>query len=160
MARMAASLITFQRDNLLQDPDYGLVTSWADLMQTAAQEIDQQMAANAWDQALCDGYVSQHVYILMFLVLDSRAYREILLIKDRPQIHPWHQQLADIIATVMQEHGHATPRAGALAQRATPGHGLARLRAWLAFRRGGRVPGPSQGGHEGPDTPGACTPTT
>ena len=160
MARMATSLITFQRDNLLQDPDYGLVTSWADLMQTAAQEIDQQMAANAWDQALRDGYVSQHVYLLMFLVLDSRAYREILLIKDRPQIDPWHQQLADIIATVMQEHGHATPRAGALAQRATQGHGLARLRAWLAFRRGGRVPGPSQGGHEGPDTPGAGTPTT
>jgi len=160
LARMATSLLTFQRDNLLQDPGYGLVTSWADLMRDAAREIDQSMATIAWDQALRDGYVSQQVYLLLFLVLDSRTYREILLIKERPQVHAWHQQLADLIATVMQEHGHATPRSGTLARRATRGHGLARLRVRLASRRGGGVPGRSLGGRDDPGNPGEHTPTT
>ncbi len=160
LARMATSLLTFQRDNLLQDPGYGLVTSWADLMRDAAREIDQSMATIAWDQALRDGYVSQQVYLLLFLVLDSRTYREILLIKERPQVHAWHQQLADLIATVMQEHGHATPRSGTLARRATRGHGLARLRVRLASRRGGAVPGRSLLFHDDPGNPGEHTPTT
>jgi len=85
IARMATSLLTFHRDNLLQDPSYGLVTSWESLMEEAAAEIDQAMAATAWERALRDSYVSQHVYILMFLVLDCLAYRKRLL-TDAP---PW-----------------------------------------------------------------------
>ena len=41
------------------------------------------MAATAWER-LARRYVSQHVYILMFLVLDCPAYREKLLIDERP----------------------------------------------------------------------------
>jgi hypothetical protein len=134
IARMATSLLTFHRDNVIQDPSYGLVTSWEQLLEEAAAEIDQTMAATAWEKALRDSYVSQHVYILMFLVLDSREYRAILLIDERPQIQAWHAQLADIIATVLQEHGHATPRAVALARRGTAGTPLARIRARWASR--------------------------
>ena len=73
---MATSLLTFHRDNILQDPSYGLVTSWESLMEEAAAEIDQAMAATAWECALRDSYVSQHVYILMFLVpIVPRAVR-------------------------------------------------------------------------------------
>ena len=128
IARMATCLLTFQRDNLLQDPSYGRVTSWESLMEEAAAEIDQVMAATAWERALRDSYVSQHVYIVMFLVLDCPAYREKLLIDERPRVQAWHEQLADLIATVMQEHGQSTPRCAALAQR-----GTARKR--LAWRR-------------------------
>jgi hypothetical protein len=134
IARMAASLITFHRDNVLQDPSYGLVTSWEQLMENAAAEIDQTMAATAWEKALRDSYVAQHVYIIMFLVLDCRAYREILLIDERPRVQAWHAQLADLIATVMQEHGHATPRAVAVAQRTAAGTPWARIRARWASR--------------------------
>ena len=119
IARMATSLLTFHRDNLLQDPSYGLVTSWESLMEEAAAEIDQAMAATAWERALRDSYVSQHVYILMFLVLDCPAYREKLLIDERPRVQAWHEHLADLIATVMHEHGQSTPRFVALAQRGT-----------------------------------------
>ena len=123
IARMATCLLTFQRDNLLQDPSYGRITSWDSLMEEAAAEIDQAMAMTAWERALRDSYVSQHVYIVMFLVLDSPAYREKLLIDERPRVQAWHEQLADMIATVMQEHGQSTPRGVALAQR-----GMARKR--------------------------------
>ncbi|HEY5870959.1 MAG TPA: hypothetical protein VI542_36215 [Candidatus Tectomicrobia bacterium] len=117
IARMATCLLTFQRDNLLQDPSYGHITSWDSLMEEAAAEIDQAMAMTAWERALRDSYVSQHVYIVMFLVLDSPAYREKLLINERPRVQAWHAQLADMIATVMQEHGQSTPRGVALVQR-------------------------------------------
>jgi hypothetical protein len=137
MARMAASLITFHRDNVIQDPGYGLVTSWEQLMKETAAEVDQTMAATAWERALRDSYVSQQVYILMFLVLDRRAYREILLIKERPRIQSWHQQLADIIASVMHEHGHPTPRSITVAQRAAQRTRFAWLRARLASRQQG-----------------------
>src|SRR5262249_35991005 len=116
IARMATSLITFQREQLRQDLSDSPVTSW-DALMAAAAEIDQTMATTAWHKALRDSYVSQHVYILMFLVLDSRAYREHLLLDEHPRVQPWHEWLADLIATVMQEHGHSTPRAVALAQR-------------------------------------------
>jgi hypothetical protein len=119
MARMAVSLITFHRDNLMQDPTYGQVTSWDMLMEEAATEIDQVIATTAWERALRDAYVYQHVYILMFLVLEGRAFRERLLIDERPRVQRWHQQLADLIAIVMQEYGHPTPRAAALARRGT-----------------------------------------
>src|SRR5262249_46357220 len=76
----------------------------------AAATLDQAMARTAWEQALRDGYIAQQVYILLFLVLDSRAYREILLLPRRPRIEAWHQQLADLIATVLHAHGQATPR--------------------------------------------------
>jgi hypothetical protein len=128
MARMAASLITFQRDNLLQDPSYGLVTSWEALMEDAAAEIDHAMAATAWEKALHDAYVYQHVYSMMFLVLDHREYRELLLIKARPRVEAWHEQLADLIATVMHEHGQSTPRYTAITRRAA--RGRARIRLW------------------------------
>jgi hypothetical protein len=141
MARMATSLITFQRGNLLQDPSYGLVTSWDALMEDAAAEMNQAMALTAWERALNDGYIVQQVYLLMFLVLDCRTYREILLINERPQVHAWHQQLADIIATVMHAHGHATPRDVTLARHTAQGNGFSWIRALLAGRRVGAVPG-------------------
>jgi hypothetical protein len=159
IAQMATSLITFQRENLLQDPIYGLITSWDALMEEAAAEIDQTMAATAWEKALRDSYVSQHLYILMFLVLESRAYRERLLIDERPRVQPWHERLADIIATVMQEHGQSTPRAVALAQRGTAGTPWARIRARWASRQRDTIPIPFMGfphdaenreGREGP----------
>ena len=127
IARMATCLLTFHRDNLLQDPGYGRVTSWESLMEEAAAEIDQAMATTAWERALRDSYVSQHVYIVMFLVLDSPAYREKLLIDERPRVQAWHEQLADMIATVMQEHGQSTPRWVSLSQRQT-------ARKWFAWR--------------------------
>ncbi len=130
IARMATSLLTFHRDNLLQDPSYGLVTSWESLMEEAAAEIDQAMAATAWERALRDSYVSQHVYILMFLVLDCPAYREKLLIDERPRVQAWHEPLADLIATVIHEHGQSTPRFVALAQRGT----ARKLFAWRRAR--------------------------
>jgi hypothetical protein len=136
MARMAANLLTFHRDNVIQAPSYGLVTSWDELMEEAAAEIDQAMAATAWEQALRDSYISQQVYIIMFLVLESRAYRELLLVNERPRIQAWHQHLADIIATVMHEHGQSTPRAVALARRPTRGSRLARFCARLTSRWG------------------------
>jgi hypothetical protein len=115
IARMAASLITFHRDNIIQDPSYGTVTSWDGLIEEAASEIDQMIASTSWEKALRDSYVTQQVYIVMFLVLDSREYREILLIDERPEIQPWHESVADIVATVMHEHGQSTPRYGAIA---------------------------------------------
>jgi hypothetical protein len=141
MARMATSLITFHRDNLLQDPGYGLVTSWEELMEDAATEIDQAMARTAWGKALCDGYISQQVYLIMFLVLDCRAYREILLLDEHPRVEAWHQQLADIIATVMHQHGHATPRYSTLARRSAKSNGFRRIRTMLACRWVGDAPG-------------------
>jgi hypothetical protein len=129
---MAASLITFQRDNLIQDPSYGLVTSWNALMEEAAAEIDQAMAATAWKKALRDAYVYQHVYLIMFLVLDSREFREILLLDEHPRVQSWHEQLADIVATIMHEHGQSTPRFVALTQRGAAGKPLTRIRARLA----------------------------
>jgi hypothetical protein len=136
MARMAASILTFHRDNVIQDPSYGLVTSWNELREAAAAEIDQAMVATAWEQALRDSYISQQVYIIMFLVLESRAYREILLVNERPRIQAWHQHLADIIATVMHEHGQSTPRYSALARRSASNR-LARLRARFTARWSG-----------------------
>jgi hypothetical protein len=130
IARMATCLLTFHRDNLLQDLSYGRVTSWDSLMEEAAAEIDQVMATTAWERALRDSYVSQHVYIVMFLVLDGPAYREKRLIDKRPRVQAWHEPLADLIATVMHEHGHSTPRFVALAQRR-----MARTRfAWRRAR--------------------------
>jgi hypothetical protein len=133
---MAASLITFQRDNLIQDPSYGLVTSWDALMEDAAAEIDQVMAATAWEKALRDAYVYQDVYSIMFLVLDRREPREFLLIKERPRVQTWHEQLADIIATVMHEHGQSTPRYEAMARRAARGFSLVRIWRRWAPRQG------------------------
>jgi hypothetical protein len=160
MARMATTLITCHRDNLLQDPGYGLVTSWEALREEAATAIDEAMARTAWDHALREGYVSQQVYILMFLVLDSRAFREILLIKERPRVEPWHQQVADLIATVMHEHGHATPHAGTVAQRSAPRHPLVRRWARWVSRWGSTVRGWSRWGHEAPDHGRERPPTT
>jgi hypothetical protein len=130
------------------------------LREEAATAIDEAMARTAWDHALRDGYVSQQVYILMSLVLDSRAFREILLIKDRPRVEPWHQQVAALIATVMHEHGHATPRSGILAQRSAPRHPLVRRWARLVWRWGRTVRGWARWGHEAPDHERGRPPTT
>lgn len=149
IARMATSLITFHRDNIIQDPAYGLVTSWETLMEEAAAEIDETMAATAWERALRDSYISQHVYILMFLVLDSPAYREKLFIDERPRVQVWHEQLADLIATVMHEHGHSTPRFVALAQRGTTGTPVAWIRTRFAFRQRETTPMPGMASPQG-----------
>jgi hypothetical protein len=87
-ARMAASLLTFQRTNMLKDPIYDPDTSWEALTEEAAAEIDKMMALTAWQKAMRESYVSQDVYILMFLVLDSPAYWEQLLIDERPGSRP------------------------------------------------------------------------
>jgi hypothetical protein len=143
IARMATCLLTFQREHLRQDPTDGRSLSWEALMQEAAAEIDQTIAATAWAKAMRNSYVTQHVYIVMFLVLDSRTYRERLLLDERPRIRSWHVQLADLIATVMQEHGHATPRAIVLAQRRAARTPWAWLRARWAARRRDTLPRPS-----------------
>ena len=134
MARMATSLITFRRDNVLQDPGYGAATSWEALMEEAATELDQAMARTAWARALHTSTIYQQVYLLMFLVLDGRAYREILLMDEHPRVQAWHQQLADLMATVMHQHGHATPRARTLVQHAAQRMGWRRRGAALAGR--------------------------
>ncbi len=134
IARMASSLITFQRDNVIQDPGYGLVTSWDQLMEDAAAEIDQTMATTAWEKALQDTYVFQHVYIIMFLILQNRAYRELLLIDEQPRVQAWHERLADLVATVMHEYGHSTPRFVALTQPQAQRTFWAWRRARWAFR--------------------------
>jgi hypothetical protein len=152
IARMATILLTFHRDNLIQDPSYGLVTSWDRLLEEAAAEIDQTIAATAWAHAMRDSYVLQHVYILMFLVLESPAVHAKLLLAERPRVQAWHAHVADLIATVMQEHAHATPRAVALAQRRAARMPWAWLRARWASRpratRSGRCrSSPQAGGH-------------
>jgi hypothetical protein len=160
IARMATSLITFQRENLLEDPSYGLVTSWEALMEEAAAEIDQAMAATAWAKALRDSYVSQHVYIIMFLVLDGREYRERLLLDERPRVQPWHERLADIVVTVMQEYGQSTPHAVALAQRRVAGTPFARIRARWASRQRETTPMLCRSSqHEAENTEGYERPT-
>lgn len=122
IARMAVILLTMQREHMLEDPAYGLAKSWDDLMAEAAAEIDQQIAATAWVRAIQDSYIYQHVYILIFLILDSPDFRVKLFINQSPRkIQPWHKELADLIATVMQEHGQATPRGNALAKREATG---------------------------------------
>ena len=151
IACMATSLITFHRDNVLQDASYGSITSWEALMEEAAAEIDQAIALTAWEKALRDAYIVQHVYRIMFLVLDRPAFRERLLIDEHPRVEAWHQQLADLIATVMQAHGQPTARYETLTQRATQAHRRARRRARLAApwrlmarvsRHGGDTAGP------------------
>ena len=111
------------------------------------------MAMTAWERALRDDYIAQQVYILMFLVLDGRAYREILLIDAHPRVQAWHQQLADIIATVMHQHGHTTPRYGTLARRAAQGNGVRRMRATLASRRADAVSGLGRAASEAAGSP-------
>ena len=76
----------------------------------------------------------------MFLVLNCRAYQEILLIDEHPRVQAWHQQLAEIIATVMHQRAHATPRYGTLARRAAEGNGVSRIRTMRAGRWVGAVP--------------------
>jgi hypothetical protein len=157
IARMAASLLTFHRDNVIQDTRYGLVTSWEALMAEAAAEIDQTMALTAWEKALRESYIAQHMYRLMFLVLESRAFREKLLIDERPRVEAWHEQLADLIATVMQAHGHPTPRAESMARRASPTHRRARfwtrlVSAWRGARAGRVRRDADTAAHEGEGT--------
>jgi hypothetical protein len=141
IARMAACLLTFQRDNLIQDPGYGRVTSWDTLMEDAAAEIDQVMAMTAWEKALRDAHVYQQVYVIMFLVLDRREFREIMLIQERPRIQAWHRAVADIIVTVMHVHGQSTPRYDTMVRRALQGDGFSRLCARLMRRRDSAMPG-------------------
>jgi hypothetical protein len=118
IARMAVILLTMQRVHMLEDASYSHAKSWDELMTEAAAEINQAMAATAWERAMQDSYIYQHVYLLLFLVLDAPAYRATLLVQPAPRkVQPWHAQLADLIAQVMQEHGQGTPRAEALARR-------------------------------------------
>src|SRR5688572_28490373 len=92
-------------------------------MTEATEKIDQNMAFNAWERARQDSAIYQDIYMLMFLVLDSPSFRETLLINESPHnMQPWHEALADLIATVMKDHEQSTPRAVALAQRRIPGH--------------------------------------
>jgi len=146
IARLAASLLTLHRANVLQDPGYGLATSWDMLMEEAAAEIDQAMAATAWERALRDAYVYQHVYGVLFLVLDRRTFRDLLLLNERPRLQPWHEQVADLIATVMHEHGHPTPRSATLAHRGTAGRRWTWRRALgTGGRRATTPPAPAAG---------------
>ena len=126
-------------------------------MAEAAAEIDQTMALTAWEKALRDSYIAQHVYRLMFLVLDSRAFREKLLIDERPRVEAWHEQLADLIATVMQAHGHPTPRYESVARRAA--HRRARLWARLASAWRGARAGRARRSHDTAENEGEGTST-
>ena len=101
------------------------------------------MATTAWEKALRDAYVYQHVYIIMFLVLDHREFREILLIQERPRLQAWHNTVADLIATVMHEHGQSTPRYEAMARRRVRETALARLRLRPIWRQGDAGRGPA-----------------
>jgi hypothetical protein len=126
-------------------------------MAEAAAEIDQTMALTAWEKALRDSYIAQHVYRIMFLVLESRAFREKLLIDERPRVVAWHQQLADLIATVMHAHGHPTPRYEIVARRAAPEHRLTWLwarmaSAWRDAMAGRTRRSRNPAGNEGEDT--------
>ncbi len=159
-ARMAASLLTFQRTNMLKDPIYDPDTSWEALTEEAAAEIDKMMALTAWQKAMRESYVSQDVYILLFLVLDSPAYREQLLIDERPRVAAWHQTLADLIATVMHEHGQSTPRSVTLARRSAPGSRLARIRTRLASRGGRAAPDRGMAAQDEAGHAGGREPTT
>jgi len=159
-ARMAASLLTFQRTNMLKDPIYDPDTSWKTLTEEAAAEIDKMMALTAWQKAMRESYVSQDVYILLFLVLDSPAYREQLLIDERPRVAAWHQTLADLIATVMHEHGQSTPRSVTLTRRSAPGSRLARIRARLASRGGRAAPDRGMAAQDEAGHAGGREPTT
>jgi hypothetical protein len=110
------------------DPSYGLVTSWK---AEDAAEIDQTMAATAGPltrQLRGPACVYPHVPCPRF----ARVPRA-LLIDERPQIR-WHAQLVDLIATVMLEHGHTTPRVVTLVQRGTAGTPWARIRARWATK--------------------------
>lgn len=158
MARMAACLLTLHRDHLLQDPGYGLVTSWEALQEEAAAALDQTLARTAWERALRDSWVSQQVYILLFLVLDDRAYRERLLVNAQPPIQAWHQRLADLIATVMQQHGHTTPRARVFAQQAAQRPSLLQRGARWLNRRQGAEAGRAEAGSTTPRRPAAYEP--
>ena len=71
-------------------------------------------------------HVSQHVISLCSW--SSIVPRTVSAIT-RP-VQAWHEHLADIIATVMHEHGQSTPRFVALAQRGTAGE----LFAWRRAR--------------------------
>jgi hypothetical protein len=51
-----------------------------------------------------------------------------LLIQERPRIQAWHDTVADLIATVMHEHGQSTPRYEAMARRGGWETVLTRLR--------------------------------
>jgi transposase len=53
---------------------------------------------------------------------DEQARQAQLSPEERPRVEAWHQQVADLIATVMHEHGHATPRYVAMARRETTPH--------------------------------------
>ncbi len=129
IVRMAVILLTAQRTNMIEDPQYGREKSWDDLMTEATETIDQSLAFNAWEKARQDSTIYQDIYLLMFLVLDSPSFRETLLIHEPPHpVQPWHEALADLIATVMQEHGHSTPRAVTLAQRGRPQNPTTQLR--------------------------------
>ncbi len=159
MARMAASIITFDRDNVIQDPGYGLFTSWSELTEEAAAEIDTRMAATAWEEARHMGFISQQVYIIVFLVLDRAEFRDILLVDERPRIESWHRTIAEIIATVMHEHGQVTPLYARMARRSARESIIARAWARLVPGRGRSIPGLGMPSADGVDGQGYGEPT-
>jgi hypothetical protein len=92
------------------------------------------------------------MYIIMFLVLDCAPFRDVLLIDERPRIEPWHRQIAEIIATVMHNHGQPTPLYERMARRPVPRGIAGWIRARLASRRYGSV---SRLGMPSSDEPGS-----
>jgi hypothetical protein len=89
MARMATSLITFHRDNVIQDTSYGLVTSWEALMAEAAEEIDQAMALTAWKRR-CAMATLPSTCIASCSWYWRVVHTGRLLIDERPRVEAWH----------------------------------------------------------------------
>lgn len=100
----ATRLITFNRSNVLNEPDYVDADSWSDLDYGTRTQVDQRIAATAWEQAKRDIYFLSDVSLVCALVLGPDDMRETYA----REALAWHHEVAEIIAVVMGEHGQST----------------------------------------------------